>query len=218
MRKNFKRFFVYVNQGSYRIIKHSFFETITLIVIVVNSIFLAIDNGSQDMADLLASADNIFLALYSAEMLLKIFGTGLIMHHDSYLRDPWNVMDFFIVLSGFASILLVVITSSSGTVNLSVLRSFRVLRPLRTISGIEGLRILVITLVAAMPPLLNTIIVLLFFFLIFAIGGQQMFSGELLKRCIRIETGTMHASNLLCGGSASCPSGYFCGKTLKNPN
>ena len=58
-----------------------------------------------------------------------------------------------------------------GGVNLSVLRSFRVIRPLRTISSIEGMRVIVSALVNSMHLLGDTILVLLFFFLIFAIAG-----------------------------------------------
>jgi hypothetical protein len=46
-----------------------------------------------------------------------------------------------------------------------------VLRPLRTISGIEGLRVIVGALITSMPLLRDTLLVILFFFVIFAIGG-----------------------------------------------
>ena len=52
-----------------------------------------------------------------------------------------------------------------------MLRSFRVIRPLRTISSIQGLRVIVSALINAMPLLRDSILVLLFFFLIFAIAG-----------------------------------------------
>jgi len=97
-------------------------------------------------------------------------------------------------------------------VNLSVLRSFRVLRPLRTISGIEGLRVIVSALISSLKALLNAVVVLVFFFLIFAIGGLQLFSGILKKRCISIETGSYVADSDFCG-TRECPPGYFCGKT-----
>ena len=72
---------------------------------------------------------------------------------------------------------------NSGNIKLNALRSFRVLRPLKTISSIEGLRILVQALLSALPLLRDTIIVLVFFFGVFAITGLQTMSGNLLKRC-----------------------------------
>ena len=71
-------------------------------------------------------------------MALKIIGYGFIFNKGAYLRDAWNLLDFVIVTTGYVGIIL-----SGGGVNLSVLRSFRVIRPLRTISSIEGLRIIV---------------------------------------------------------------------------
>lgn len=64
-------------------------------------------------------------------MCMKILGYGFIFNKGAYLRDAWNVLDFVIVISGYISMIL-----SGGGVNLSVLRSFRVIRPLRTISSI----------------------------------------------------------------------------------
>ena len=100
---------------------------------------------------------------------------------------------------------------------LSVLRAFRVLRPLRTISSIEGLRMLVTALISALPLLRDTIIVLIFFFLIFAIAGLQLWLGVLKKRCVNIVTGVPHPDDELCG-NRQCPDGYFCGKRIANPN
>lgn len=108
---------------------------------------------------------------------------------------------------------------------------FRVLRPLRTITKIEGLRLLVSALLAALPLLRDTIIVLSFFFVIFAIAGVQLFSGALKQRCVSVETG-LPDYDIFCG-TLDCPatvymdnsqypdykhSEYFCGKTNQNPN
>lgn len=59
----------------------------------------------------------------------------------------------------------------SSSVDLSGLRVFRVMRPLKTISSIKGLKVLMQALFGAIPLLRDTIIILLFFFIIFAIGG-----------------------------------------------
>lgn len=34
-------------------------------------------------------------------MILKIIGLGLFMKEYSYLRDPWNILDFIIVVSAY---------------------------------------------------------------------------------------------------------------------
>ena len=131
--------------------------------------------------------------LYSIEMCLKILGLGFILNEHSYLRDSWNILDFVIVASAYAAL------ASGGGGGLAALRSFRVLRPLKTISGIEGLRIIVSALFSSMSLLRDAIIVLLFFFVIFAICGLNLFSGMLKKRCVSWETGIVHPDDILCG-------------------
>jgi len=144
-------------------------------------------------------------------MVLKICGMGFVLNKGAYLRDSWNILDFVIVISGYFSMIF------SDGANLSVLRSFRVLRPLRSISAIQGLRLIVSSLMASIPLLRDTILVLCFFFIIFAIAGTQLFSGLLKKRCVNIDTGIPHFSDEFCG-ALSCPEGFFCGKVNANPN
>lgn len=48
--------------------------------------------------------ENIFLALYSVEMVLKILGLGFVFNKGAYLRDPWNILDFIIVMSAYLTI------------------------------------------------------------------------------------------------------------------
>ncbi len=99
-------------------------------------------------------------------MIVKIVSMGFICNKGSYLRDAWNILDFVIIASGYMSMFL----EGSG-VNLSALRSFRVIRPLRTISSVAGLRVIVSSLINAVPLLRDSLLVLIFFFLVFAIAG-----------------------------------------------
>ena len=64
-------------------------------------------------------------------MFIKIFSMGFVLNKKSYLRDPWNFLDFIIVIT---SLLPYVINLK---VSLKPLRVFRVLRPLRTITKIN---------------------------------------------------------------------------------
>lgn len=84
------------------------------------------------------------MAFYTFEMTLKILGMGFILNKGAYLRDPWNVLDFTIVSTGLLSLVL-----SGSKLNLSGMRSFRVLRPLKTITNIEGLKKLVVALLSS---------------------------------------------------------------------
>ena len=94
--------------------------------------------------------------LYSIEMVFKILGLGFIFGPKAYLLDSWNILDFVIVISGYLTLINEMIAGeqsliaaqpgqqdiSSSSVDLSGLRVFRVMRPLKTISSIKGLKVL----------------------------------------------------------------------------
>lgn len=41
-----------------------------------------------------------FLGIFCVEASLKILALGFVFHRGSYLRNFWNMMDFFVVLTG----------------------------------------------------------------------------------------------------------------------
>ena len=180
---NFFRLFSYICRC---IITSWFFEAVFLIVIVANSIVLALDNPTDDTTTPTSElVDSIFLYLYTIEMATKIIGLGFIIGKNTYLQDPWNILDFIIVTTAW----LPKLSSGENSSSLNSLRVLRVLRPLRTISSIKALRIILTSLFSAMRLLIDSMIVLLFFFMIFAIGGCQLFMGFLKRRCFNMETG-----------------------------
>lgn len=210
---------IYINLFAFTIIKTKAFESITIAVILLNSITLGMEDPlavsttpTQDFVE------NIFLALYTVEMLFKILGLGFLFNKGAYIRDPWNVLDFTIVMSAYLTIgqniadeienggvKKEVTAEDIGNDGLSLnsLRAFRVLRPLRAVTTIEGLQILVMSVISSIPLLKETTIVLMSFFVVFAIAGTQLLSGLLKKRCINIEKGTKHDWEdgfYFCGG------------------
>jgi hypothetical protein len=214
IRKIMMRIRLTVQKTALAISSHYLFDYLSLVVIVANSIVLTLEDPTDPEASstgFMATLDTVFLVLYTIEMVLKVTGQGFVFNKDAYLRESWNILDFVIVASAYLQLLL-----SSGA-NLSVLRSFRVLRPLRTISGIEGLRVIVSALMKAVTLLVDTAIVLVFFFIIFSIAGTQLWTGIMKQRCVNENTGVMHPDDIICG-SVSCPDGYFCGKTNQNPD
>ena len=73
----------------------------------------------------------VFLAIYSVEMVIKVIAKGFILNNYTYLRNPWNWLDFIVILSGY-------LTSFVELGNLAGLRTFRVLRALKTVSIMPG--------------------------------------------------------------------------------
>ena len=68
-------------------------------------------------------------------MILKIASMGFLFNKGAYLRDMWNIMDFIIIATGYLPYII-----SIESVNLSVVRSLRILRPLRAISTVKALK------------------------------------------------------------------------------
>lgn len=46
----------------------------------------------------------VFACLYTIEMVVKIIARGFAFHEHAYLRDPWNVLDFVVVILGWVLI------------------------------------------------------------------------------------------------------------------
>jgi hypothetical protein len=170
----------YINMICFNIVSHTYFETAAVTVIVLNCVTLVLeDPTSTEVNPVLAIIDYIFLYLYTLEMVLKIIGYGFIFGDGAYLKESWNILDFIVVFSAwFTELLLYLNPEAAGNNNpeergldLTTLRAFRVLRPLKAVSGIDGLKVLVTALVSSFGMLLQTVAVLVFFFLIFAIAG-----------------------------------------------
>jgi len=202
----------YIQSVCSEIVENSWFETVSLLVIMANCVILAMDDPtSSDQAQWQSTADLIFQALYTAEIMFKVLANGFVFNEGAYLRDSWNIMDFTIVIFGYLSLF-----DLGGGIDLKALRTFRILRPLRTISSVEELRILLSALITSLPMLMDTLIILLFFYMIFAIAGLQLWHGILRKRCFNIETGDLD-EEAICG-NADCPAGWTCVEGLGNPN
>jgi hypothetical protein len=177
LRKAIYKFLVLLNMVCKAIIQTSFFDNFTTSVILFNCITMMLNNPiDPNPPPFFDEVENVFLVLYTGEMLLKIIGLGFIMGEASYLRDWWNVLDFIIVITSLLSVggnaeAAAAAPEDSGGFNASSMRAFRVARPLRTISSIKGLKVLMSALISALPMLSDTIIILFGFFLTFAIAG-----------------------------------------------
>lgn len=69
-------------------------------------------------------------------MGLKILALGFIFSKGSYMRDMWNIIDIVIISTGY----LPYVVTTNNEINLSALRSLRVLRPLKSITKIKALK------------------------------------------------------------------------------
>ncbi|XP_014476692.1 PREDICTED: voltage-dependent calcium channel type A subunit alpha-1 isoform X13 [Dinoponera quadriceps] len=164
------------------------FEYAVLLTIIANCVVLALEEHlpKQDktiLAQKLEATEVYFLGIFCVEASLKILALGFILHRGSYLRNIWNIMDFFVVVTG------IVTAFSQGIqldVDLRTLRAIRVLRPLKLVSGIPSLQVVLKSIIKAMAPLLQIGLLVLFAIVIFAIIGLEFYSGTLHKTCYSI--------------------------------
>ena len=106
------------------------FDRVILLTIFANCISLAVEDPSLEEPDpIIEVLDLVFLIIFSIEMALKIITQGFIMQQFSYLRDPWNVLDFTVVVLGWVSL-------SASSSKITAVRVIRILRPLRTLNSV----------------------------------------------------------------------------------
>ncbi|XP_060526741.1 voltage-dependent calcium channel type A subunit alpha-1 isoform X5 [Cylas formicarius] len=160
------------------------FEYAVLLTIIANCVVLALEEhlpcaDKTMLAQKLEKTEVYFLGIFCVEASLKILALGFVLHRGSYLRNIWNIMDFFVVLTGF----LTLFPQDFIAVDLRTLRAIRVLRPLKLVSGIPSLQVVLKSIIKAMAPLLQIGLLVLFAIVIFAIIGLEFYSGALHRTC-----------------------------------
>ncbi|XP_075986928.1 muscle calcium channel subunit alpha-1-like isoform X2 [Anticarsia gemmatalis] len=170
------------------------FEWMILTTIFANCIALAVytpypASDSNYTNWVLEKIEYVFLVIFTGECVMKIIAYGFVMHAGSYLRNGWNLLDFTIVVIGMVSTVLSSIFKDAFDVK--ALRAFRVLRPLRLVSGVPSLQIVLNSILKAMVPLLHIALLVIFVIIIYAIIGLELFSGKMHKTCYNKYTDEM---------------------------
>uniref|UniRef100_A0A674BGK0 Voltage-dependent L-type calcium channel subunit alpha n=1 Tax=Salmo trutta TaxID=8032 RepID=A0A674BGK0_SALTR len=173
------------------------FDIFILLSIFANCVALAVyipfpEDDSNSTNHDLETVEYAFLIIFTIETFLKIIAYGLVMHQNSYVRNGWNMLDFVIVIVGLFSVVLEVITKEGdaggqggkpGGFDVKALRAFRVLRPLRLVSGVPSLQVVLNSIIKAMVPLLHIALLVLFVIIIYAIIGLELFIGKMHATC-----------------------------------
>lgn len=84
----------------------------------------------------LEQIEYVFIIVFTAECVIKVIALGFLFHPGAYLRNAWNILDFIIVVIGLISTALAKMDIQGFDVK--ALRAFRVLRPLRLVSGVPS--------------------------------------------------------------------------------
>ncbi|XP_052381584.1 voltage-dependent N-type calcium channel subunit alpha-1B-like isoform X1 [Oncorhynchus keta] len=194
------------------------FEYLILATIIANCIVLALEqhlpeNDKTPMSERLDDTEPYFIGIFCFEAGIKIIALGFAFHKGSYLRNGWNVMDFVVVLTG-------ILATVGSDFDLRTLRAVRVLRPLKLVSGIPSLQVVLKSIMKAMVPLLQIGMLLFFAILMFAIIGVEFYMGKFHSTCFTVDTGE-RAAAFPCGTEAParmCPNGTECTEYWIGPN
>jgi hypothetical protein len=178
--KDTKSLFLLSKENAFRkkvmkLISHKRFDQLIVFLIVINSLLLGIkdytdkDNQTQ-INQLVEMTEPFFVWAFVSECLLKIIGMGFILDSGSYLRDGWNWLDFIVVVTSL-------LTEVPQMASVSGMRTFRLMRPLRSLTTMPSMKILISTLLASVIQLGGVLVLAIFFFTIFAILGVSLWSG-----------------------------------------
>jgi voltage-gated sodium channel len=131
-----------------KLVDSAAFQRTIVGVILLNALTLGLET-SQSLMDsvgvLLHVVDRLMVAVFVVEIGLRIYA-----HRWRFFTDPWSIFDIIVV-----SIALV--PASGG---LSVLRSLRIIRALRLVSAVPGMKRVVAGLLSAIPAMLSIICLL----------------------------------------------------------
>ncbi|KAM9233019.1 sodium channel protein type 5 subunit alpha-like [Leptosomus discolor] len=222
-----------VRKAAITILTHSLFVGFITCTVVLNCASMALNK----LPDALSWTEFLFTGIYTGEILIKVLARGFVWNEFTFLRDPWNFLDLVVIV-----ITYVTLCKSMGKV--SALRTFRVLRTLKAISVIPGLKVIVNSLIESVKKLTDVLILTVFCLSVFALIGLQLFMGNLTSKCVLInatyndslckdakiyvpdDADICYRMNkspeiLLCefsSNSNQCPENYSCQKVGKNPD
>lgn len=170
----FRQFFM-------RIVTRKWFKKFIFYVIGLSCVSMAMErpNIEEDSWErsALTVANYLFTFIFTVEMLVKVIAQGLCVGPNTYLKDNWNRIDFFLVVVSLINLFVTLVYSSQDAKILSLLKILRLLRtfrPLRAINNAPGLKLVVTSLISSLKPIGNTVLICLAFFIIFAILGVQV--------------------------------------------
>ncbi|RWS29817.1 voltage-gated sodium channel-like protein [Leptotrombidium deliense] len=152
---------------------HPYFSFFVIATILTNCVIMTLPSSKS-----IENTEIIFTTIYSFESCLKVTARGFIFAKFTYLRDPWNWLDFLVIVVAY----ITMFAESFG--NLSALRTFRVLRALKTVAIIPGMKTIVGAVIESVKNLKDVIILTCFSLSIFALLGLQIYVGVLTQTCI----------------------------------
>jgi len=211
------------------------FEPFINAVVIINCVTLAsvdVQDPDATINEVLEVCETTFLVIFTLEMLIKLIALTPCSGTECYFNDNWNIMDFCIVCSGWPTLFM-------GSGSTTIIRTVRVVKPLRTISHIRELNVILDSLTQSGAKLVPVMGLFTFVFMIFGTVGLQLFQGVMNQRCYypynvttNIAITNIHTviqvqniswkmdetNERLCGGNYNCPGSQECIISEITPN
>ena len=145
------------------LVETSWFQNTIILLICINGITLGLVTSEAIAAwggGIIPLLNQIIIAVFVVELGLRIVAWG-----PRFFLSPWSLFDFFIVA--------IALLPAGGAY--SVLRALRILRLLRLISQLGNLRVIIESLLRALPGIgwIGGLLMLIFY--VFAVMGTELF-------------------------------------------
>ncbi len=147
-----------------RFIESSSFQRGVVTLIVINSILIGLETFPivmDNFGEIIDYIDFSILILFAVEIGLKVF-----VYRASFFKDPWNLFDLFIIS--------ISIVPSAGS--FTVLRALRIIRTLRLLRNLPKLRLIIESLLKAIPSIGWIMVLLAIVYYTFAVIGTNLFA------------------------------------------
>lgn len=152
-----------------QLVYSSYFEIVIAFVILVNAVSLGIltmPNISESSRNALERLDSYALYVYTIELLLRIISYGA--RPWEFFRRSWNIFDFLIIaMSPFFAGQIV------------ILRLLRLLRLIRIFRFLPEVRVLTLSIIRSVPPLISMSVLIFLALYIYGMAGVYIFGDAL---------------------------------------
>lgn len=147
-----------------RFVESRSFQRGVVTLIVINSILIGLETFPVVMhnyGEIIDRIDFVILVIFTLEIVFKV-----IVYRASFFRDPWNLFDLFIIS--------ISIVPSAGS--FTVLRALRIIRTLRLLKNLPKLRLIIESLLKAIPSIGWIMVLLAIVYYTFAVIGTNLFA------------------------------------------
>ncbi|XP_031554063.1 cation channel sperm-associated protein 1-like [Actinia tenebrosa] len=167
----------------YELTESKMFGGAILVVILLNTVILVTQTDeaiSVKAGWYFSSLDNVFLAIYFVEIVLKLYAL-----RSAFFSSGWNIMDGLIVLFTTIDFLLPLIVQNVSSFDVAAIfrllrmfraiRALRALRVLRTIRFLKNLQVIMTTVLKSFRALSTIVMLQSLFLYMFAVIGRGLF-------------------------------------------